>query len=344
MAKPKQTGEIRDFILNQVEAHPSDIARLTAERYTVSRQAIVKQLNSLLAQGFLVCSGTTKGRRYGLPWLIEKTSIQRITTDLQEDMIWRSEIRPHLASIKENVIAICQYGFTEVFNNAIEHSRSAEVVTSVRRNAVMVNLSISDNGVGIFSKLQHDLNLNDPHHALLELTKGKLTTDPKRHTGEGLFFTSRMFDSFSIRSGGLFFSASLDGDRWLIETEIREPIVGTAIEMKIRTNSKRTPREVFEKYSGKPHFDFSRTDVPVKLALYGDELLVSRSQAGRVLARFEKFREVLLDFTGVATIGHSFADEVFRVFKVEHPDISILAINTTDDVRNVIDKVTANLV
>ncbi len=341
-AKPRQTNQLRDYILNQVDAHPTDIARLAAAHFGVSRQAVVKQLNSLAAQGFLVGSGATKGKRYGLAWLVEKAFVHPITAELQEDTVWRTDIRRELEGVKENVVEICQYGFTEVFNNAIEHSQSAQVATSARRNAVIISLSVSDSGVGIFSKIQHDLHLSDPHHALLELTKGKLTTDPRRHTGEGLFSTSRMFDSFSIMSGDLYFSATLDEGQWRIKTESRDAVTGTSVELRIRTDSKRTLGEIFAKYSGKPNFDFSRTDFPVKLALYGDELLVSRSQARRVLARFEEFREVVMDFSGVATIGHSFADEIFRVFKTEHPEVNIIAINATDEVGSVINKAIAS--
>ena len=38
----------------------------------------------------------------------------------------------------------------------------------------------------------------DKRQALFELSKGKFTTDPSRHSGEGVFFTSRMFDDFEI--------------------------------------------------------------------------------------------------------------------------------------------------
>jgi len=339
--KPRQTHQLRDFILNQVEAHPTDIARVAAEQFGVSRQAVVKQLAALATEGLLVSSGTTKGRRYGLAWVVDREFAHRTSSDLQEDVVWRTEIRPQLTDISANVIEICQYGFTEILNNAIEHSESKDIVVGVRLNSLIISLTVSDSGIGIFNKIQRELKLNDPRHALLELTKGKLTTDPDRHTGEGIFFTSRMFDSFSILSGELLFSASVGADDWLIETETHEPITGTRVEMRIRRDSKRTLKDVFDQYSGQPDFDFSRTHVAVKLALYGDELLVSRSQARRILARFEKFREVLLDFSGIATIGHSFADEIFRVFKKEHPTVSIVAVNATDAIRATIKKVLA---
>ena len=71
---------------------------------------------------------------------------------------------------------------------------------------------LHDNGVGIFKKIQTELRLLDERHAILELAKGKLTTDPKRHTGEGIFFSSRMFDQFDILSGGIFFTHKFQAD------------------------------------------------------------------------------------------------------------------------------------
>ena len=59
----------------------------------------------------------------------------------------------------------------------------------------------------------------------------------------------------------------------------------------------------------------------MKLARYGNENLISRSQAKRLLARLEKFKIVMLDFEDVATIGRAFADEIFRVFTNNHPEI-----------------------
>jgi hypothetical protein len=81
---------------------------------------------------------------------------------------------------------------------------------------------------------------------------------------------------------------------------------------------------------------FSRTSVPVTLAQYGEENLVSRSQAKRLLARFDKFKEVVLSFKGVERIGQAFADEIFRVFKKAHPDLSILYIEANHEVEKMI--------
>ena len=124
---------------------------------------------------------------------------------------------------------------------------------------------------------------------ILELSKGKLTSDPSRHSGEGIFFTSRMFDRFAILSGNQYFSHSVEHDDWLLDADSRRQ--GTSVFMEIRLSTKRKSQEIFEEYSTIDHPGFYKTHVPVALAQYGDENMVSRSQAKRVLVRVEKFTE-----------------------------------------------------
>jgi hypothetical protein len=69
------------------------------------------------------------------------------------------------------------------------------------------------------------------------------------------------------------------------------------------------------------------------------DVLMARSQARRLMARLERFTTVLLDFTGVATIGQAFADEVFRVFSPAHPEITVVAINAQGEVAQMIRRV-----
>ena len=87
---------------------------------------------------------------------------------------------------------------------------------------------------------------------------------------------------------------------------------------------------------------FVKTLIPVKLAQFDKEMMVSRSQARRVMARVTRFKHVELDFQGVDKIGQPFADEIFRVFISEHPDIKVYSINENDQVKNAIKKAKAD--
>ena len=173
------------------------------------------------------------------------------------------------------------------------------------------------------------------------MAKGKFTTDPKNHSGEGIFFTSRMFDSFWILSGGVAFS-HLWGDKedWIHEPAA--PHAGTHVFMKLHNHTSRTARKIFDQFTTDEDYTFSKTVVPVALAKYGDDNLISRSQAKRLLARIELFRTVLFDFKGVPTIGQAFADEIFRVFANEHSNIELIPIHANSEVRRMIDRVRAS--
>jgi len=254
---------------------------------------------------------------------------------LQEDKVWREHIRPHLGDLAENILQICQYGFTEIVNNAIDHSEGAKLTVGLKRTYKVVEMWVVDNGIGIFSKIQKVLNLDDELHAILELSKGKLTTDPKRHTGEGIFFTSRVFDNFSISSNRLHFSHFESDNDWLLENT-KEIHNGTAVMMKINTKSKRTTKQVFDRFTAEGDYGFSKTHVPVFLARYGEENLVSRSQAKRLLTRFERFKEIVLNFDNVDSIGQAFADEIFRVYALQNPNIHLYYINANKQVESMI--------
>lgn len=204
--------------------------------------------------------------------------------------------------------------------------------------ATRVQILVSDSGVGIFRKIQTELGLEDPRHVVLELSKGKLTTDPDQHTGEGIYFTSRAFDFFSILSQGLYFSRTNPGTEWLMGANGGENSrLATVVTMRIDPRSDRRLQDIFDRYAAEgDDYSFSRTLVPVNLARYGDENLVSRSQAKRLLARLDKFREVILDFTGVESIGQAFADEVFRVHARQFPDVHIVPTSMNDQVARAI--------
>jgi hypothetical protein len=110
--------------------------------------------------------------------------------------------------------------------------------------------------------------------------------------------------------------------------------------MKIRQDSPRTKKEVFDRYSvDDGEFGFSRTVIPVKLLQYEGESLVSRSQAKRLIARFERFKEVILDFRGIMTVGQAFSDEVFRVFRNSHPKVNLIYVNANPEVERMIRRV-----
>jgi hypothetical protein len=341
----RKSRAIRQFITEQIAKSPQDIVRLTSKKFAISRQAVNRHISTLIKNGMIIAEGSTRQRKYRLKPIVDETLYFTISDDLQEDTIWRRNIRTLLDKVPLNILDICQYGFTELVNNVIDHSAGTIMTIAIAKTPINVRLSILDNGVGIFKKIQTELGLEDQSHAILELAKGKLTTDPEHHTGEGIFFSSRMFNRFSIFSGKLYFAHNEIGHDWLLgfEEDDAGQREGTYVTMEIDVNSTRTTKEVFDKYSaGNDEYGFSKTIVPVVLAKYGNENLISRSQAKRLMARLEKFREVILDFEKVETIGPAFADEIFRVFKIRNPHIHLIHINANEEVQRNISKALQN--
>ncbi len=327
--------EIRRFILENVEYHSDDIAKVTGEHFKITRQAVHKHLHRLISEKILIEEGNTRGRTYKLVNLSEWQKDYSISPDLAEDVVWRNDVLPALEPLSPNGLDIWRYGFTEIFNNAIEHSEGSLISVAVVKTAAMIEIFIVDNGVGIFKKIQREFNLLDERHAILELSKGKLTTDPSHHSGEGIFFTSRMFDSFVIDSGEIALTHSSDRPLdVLVNSKNQE---GTVVSMVLSNYTSRKVDEVFNQFaSGEEDPSFNKTIVPIALAQYGEDKLVSRSQAKRILTRVELFKKILLDFENVPSIGQGFADEMFRVFPNEHPSLELMPINLNPDVRRMI--------
>jgi len=335
MARTQRRDEIETFIVDLVAERPRDVARAIAERFGITRQAAGLHLRRMVASGTLVSEGETRNRVYRLPLLSEESRAYDLRPGLTEDQVWDRQIAPALGDVRTNVRDICHYAVTEMVNNVLDHAGSSRMIVGSRRTAARIELSVLDEGIGIFRKIREGYSLEDDRHAILELVKGKLTTDPERHTGEGIFFTSRMFDEFSILSGELFLWHKRDQHDWLIESRGR--IVGTAVNMAIRPDSVHTAKDVFDRYaSEQDDYAFSRTHLVVDLARSEGENLVSRSQAKRLLARLERFREIVLDFKGVETIGPAFADEIFRVFARAHPGSRLTPVNLTTEVDRMI--------
>ncbi|OHC62012.1 MAG: ArsR family transcriptional regulator [Rhodocyclales bacterium GWA2_65_20] len=338
MASVRDRGEVaRKFIIENVQKHPLDIVKVAAEKFDCSRQAVHKHIHRLIEEGAITETGKTRNKVYGLAPLVKWAKSYAIPSKITEDQVWIEDVSPSLGPMAANVLNIWHYGFTEMFNNALEHSGASSINVEFQKNAASTDISIYDDGVGIFKKIQAALDLLDERHSVLELAKGKFTTDPANHSGEGIFFSSRMFDDFTILSGSVYFSHEFNKkEDWILQS--LRGTGGTMVRMELHNHTARTTKKVFDKFSVGEDYGFTKTVVPVKLTQYGDDNLVSRSQAKRLLARVEKFKIVVLDFSRVASIGQAFADEVFRVFVRRHPEIEITPINAGSEVKRMISR------
>lgn len=336
--KRVKSDVIRAYLLSEIKAGRSDPAGQVVAKYGISRQAANSHLRALIAAGSVSAWGATRARKYA----IARTSITRVfeLSGLSEDLVWREFVSPNLLKTRPSVKRIVQTGVTEIVNNAIDHSEGQSVRVHVQQTTYGIDVFVADNGVGIFRKIRQALNLEDEQLGALELTKGKFTTDPANHSGEGIFFVSRMFDAFEILSHGLLFAHFPENDDWVVETG--KEVSGTVVRMGIARESARTVQQVYDRFAAPDNnFRFSVTHVPVALARVGAENLVSRSQARRLLSRLDRFTRVVLDFAGLDAIGQAFADEVFRVFPRQFPDTVITWVNALPEVEKMIVRVSS---
>ncbi|MBI4260701.1 MAG: DUF4325 domain-containing protein [Actinobacteria bacterium] len=299
----------------------------------ITRQAALYHLVALVEAGELRREGRGRGARYRRD---VDLSLAYPLEGLGEDRVWHEvEGRtPELADVAENVRSILRFAFTEMLNNAIDHSGGSRASVLVwARDPVA--FEVVDDGVGVFAHVQRRFGLESPLDSIAELAKGKRTTDPARHTGEGIFFTSKVVDRFQLEGNRV---------RWVVDNVLGDQSVGgspirsgTRVRCEVDRSTRRTTREVFDRFSSKDTYEFSRSRIDVRLYDLGDRL-ISRSEAKRLTEGLDRFEEVILDFSGVEEVGQGFVDELFRVWGGRHPGTRLHTVNMTSAVEFVVER------
>ena len=333
---------IRAYMLDKIRCDDPEFIKKTAENFVISETSVRRYIKECLEKEII--REDSKARTgYQLVTVSSRWQMKNDGT-LEEDALFWEKIMPFLAELPRNVQDIWYYAFTEIMNNAIDHSAGEQIIFAIQKDALYTEISIADDGIGIFRNIQKYAGEKygveiDREQAALELYKGRLTTDPDRHSGEGIFFVSKMLSEFAVWSENTVYSYRCgDRDRFvrshLISYYTQLEGIGTMAVMKLENESKRTSREVFDEFAPLEE-GFVRTLIPMKdMCPLGDP--VARSQARRILRRLDEFREIIFDFRGIGFMGQGFADEVFRVFQNMHPDIKLTVINANASVLGMI--------
>ncbi|MBT3293288.1 DUF4325 domain-containing protein [Candidatus Peregrinibacteria bacterium] len=298
----------------------------------------------MIKKGLLIKLGSTRSASYVLPkyagnieWKFDRRYLNKNLAEHEvlEDIEGRAQFRQ---SLSENVRNIFEYTFSEMLNNAIEHSESENIHVIVEKNENNLLFQINDFGIGVFRNIMNDRKLKSELEAVQDLLKGKTTTQPQAHSGEGIFFTSKIADAFSLESFGYKLTIENNIEDLFFE-EIKPSKKGTKVSFDIACNSERHLNDLFAEYQTNPEeYAFDKTEIQIKLYTMGT-IHISRSQARRVLTGLEKFKSITLDFDNVPNVGQAFADEIFRVFKNKNPDIQITPINMNKAVKFMIGRV-----
>lgn len=322
---------LRAFILEEALAGTSALGARAAARFGISRQAVHAHIARLGREGLIDGSGRTRARIYRLPFLADLSIEVPLAAPFDEESIWLAGVSGSLEGLPANVLEIARFGTTECLRNAADHSGSTTASLRIRRNALAVEISVADRGEGIFRRLDVD----DPLRAALDLVKGGRSTDPVARSGRGFGSVARAVDTFSVWSGHhcLRRESRGGGESWSL-TELEGRVRGTTVAMRILASSRRTLGDSLHRSTvDGPSGARLRIEIPVRLALRDEQSPTSRATARRLLERLESAGEVVLDFSGIPAVGPAFADEVFRVFRREHPEVSLTRVGANPAVE-----------
>jgi DNA-binding transcriptional ArsR family regulator len=142
----KRSDEIRTAIMNQIfEKYLVDVNKLS-EKFSVSPQSIYKQIHFLEDKHLIRSEKSGRTKTYSLVTL---DSIDKLYSNdnLNEDEVLARDFTGILDNLSSNARQAFVYVFTEMLNNAIEHSESEKVLISADINAYAISCTIVDFGV-----------------------------------------------------------------------------------------------------------------------------------------------------------------------------------------------------
>jgi anti-sigma regulatory factor (Ser/Thr protein kinase) len=314
------------YLLEKIEQNDESISKTVAENFNVNQNTVHSYINALAKKNYIK---RVKRGKYELVSRESTHEFKRSNGDLNNDThAYNYCLKNRISLMSSNIQHIWSYVFSEMINNVADHSMAENVTVHFKQNYLYTEVTISDDGVGIFEKIRDYFKLESLDEAICELFKGKLTTDSENHSGEGIFFSSKMMDEFFIISSGKIFTNNKYDNSKISDIAESNP-TGTCVIMRLSNFSKKNPQEIFDTYADVDG-GFTKTRLPLKNIF--ETSPVSRSQAKRVCNRLENFEEVTLDFEGISWMGQGFAHQLFSVFSKEHPDIKLIPENMNEDV------------
>lgn len=318
---------IMTYIIEKVADNTPNLTKQVADTFNISRNTVNVYVNELQNRQII---RKLKKNQYQLITETYNYQLHRSNGDLDSDTYALEKyFQQYIADCTPEARSIWNYAMSEMLNNVMDHSGADNLNMYIRKDFLNTTVILIDDGVGIFEKIKKYFNFESLEEARCELFKGKLTTDDKNHSGEGIFFTSRMLDEFLILSSGLMFSTN----KYNSEHTLNMPNnihKGTGVFMALSNNTHRQISDIFDMYSDVDH-GFDKTTIPLKNIF--DDAPVSRSQAKRICNRLDKFAEVILDFADLDWMGQAFAHQLFVVYQNEHPKIELKPINMSEPVR-----------
>lgn len=313
------------YILEKIKQGDETVSKTVAETFSINQNTVHTYINELVKQGIIE---RVKRGKYQLVKQEKVFHLKRSNGELDSDTYaFHTYFEDYIKDFPSNIKSIWAYTFSEMMNNVMDHSGAENVQLTVEQDYLNTTVCIIDDGIGIFEKIKTYFKLPSYDEAICELFKGKLTTDSVNHSGEGIFFSSRMMDEFFIVSSGKIFTNNKFDNSRVINLAVKTK--GTAVVMTLSNFSHKQTYEVFDLYADVDGA-FTKTKIPLKNIF--DTALVSRSQAKRVCNRLEKFEEVVIDFQDIEWMGQGFAHQLFVVFQNTHPEVRLTPIHMNESI------------
>ena len=219
--------------------HGNELAGAVAERLGVTPRRAGNALRALETAQWIVREGTPR-RPHWRPGALRQVVQRYATAGLTEDAPWRRDFAPCFV-LPAAVQRMARHAFTELVNNAIEHSGGTQVTVSMRQTPLQLQLLISDDGLGLFERIARSFAIDEPQLAMLELSKGKLTSAPERHSGHGLFFAAQMADVIDIQANGVSYQRrAWEPGQWHAGARRAPARAGTSVYLAIQLDTPRT--------------------------------------------------------------------------------------------------------
>lgn len=338
---PENEESVKRYIAEKVQTGDTEWIPKVMDNFGVSEDMAKRYMQECVQKG--IVSKGTGGSGYKLV-RNEKIWEYQNERGLSEDRVYIADVRPFLQDVSKAAMTAWAYVFAEMMNNAIEHSRAKHIRVCMKKDFLYTEVSITDDGVGIFQNIRHYLEQKyqceaDNQDVFAELYKGKFTSAPTSHSGEGIFFSSKIMREFALWSENTIFSAGCGEKEKLVQSHLisyytKGGHIGTMAVMRLENDAKVKTNEIFDRYTTIEE-GLVKTLIPIQeVCAYGEP--VARSQARRILRRLEEFKEVTFDFAGIEFLGQGFADEVFRVFRREHPQVLLKSINANQTVQRMV--------
>lgn len=216
----QRTLSIQHFIVDHVDVDPKGIARRVAQAYGISRQAANRHLDALVTAGVLDQAGQTRARAYALRRIASLAREFRVTPVLNAERVWEEHAVPLLAGDRAMIRDACRGTFKELVENSIAHAGAQWISFELATTAREIELTVADDGRGIFVTLAEKLRMGTPREAAEEFVR-RARMRSMDSPGARLVLLARGVERFTLTSSGISCEFDAGSDTWTVREEAR---------------------------------------------------------------------------------------------------------------------------